>query len=178
MDYVFQWLAGYQNGLSLGNKPIHYKMIYDHISNLERYRSLHSGIYEALKFLASTDASLQAGRHKLSGENYVNVMDYSTLEVNTVGYEVHRKYIDIQYCICGEERVALRQLNTLTFTTPYNVDRDVAFAVDDHKPHDEVTIGNGYFLILFGNDGHMPQLCIGEPKSVKKAIAKVTEVIS
>ncbi len=151
-------------------------MIYDNISNLERYRTLHKGLYEALKFLASCDATVAAGRHPLSGDNFVNVMDYNTLEVNTVGFEAHRRYIDIQYCITGEERVALRQLPTLNITTPYNAERDVAFAADDHAPHDEVTIGNGYFLILFPNDGHMPQLAIGEPAPVKKAIAKVEVV--
>lgn len=148
-------------------------MIYDHISNIERYRTLHKGLYYALKFLAQSDETLSAGRHALEGDDFVNVMDYETLKVNTVGYEAHRRYIDIQYCITGQERVALRQIPTLNITTPYIEERDVAFAADDHAAHDEVTIGNGYFLILFPNDGHMPQLSTGEPAPVKKAIAKV-----
>lgn len=148
-------------------------MIYDHISNIERYKNLNKTIYEALRFLANADASLAAGKHILSDDSFVNVMDYASLKVNPVGYETHIKYIDIQYAITGEEFVAVRQLPTLNVTTPYSEERDVAFCADDHKPYTNVKIGNGYFLILNSNDAHMPQLCVSEPIPVKKAIVKV-----
>lgn len=149
-------------------------MIYDHISKIERYKNLNKTIYEALQFLAKADESLAAGKHVLSDDSFVNVMDYSTLKVNPVGYETHKKYIDIQYAITGEESVAVRQLPTLNITTPYNEERDVAFCADDHKPYTEVKIGKGYFLILNSNDAHMPQLCVDEPMTIKKAIVKVS----
>ena len=148
-------------------------MIYDHISNIERYKTLNNAIYKALLFLSTTDQSLSTGRHVLSDEIFVNFQDYQSLKVNPVGYETHKKYIDIQYAITGEEHIAVRQLSTLSITTPYNEERDVAFCEDDHKPYTDIKIGHGYFLILNSNDAHMPQLCETEPTPVKKAIAKV-----
>lgn len=149
-------------------------MIYDHISNIDRYKNFNKTIYEALQFLAKSDESLTSGKHVLSEHAFVNVIDYESLKINTVGYETHKKYIDIQYAIAGEELVAIRQLPTLKITTPYNEERDVAFCADDHKPYTEVRLGNGYFVILNSNDAHMPQLCTEEPMPVKKAIVKVS----
>ena len=37
----------------------------------------------------------------------------------------------------------------------------------------EMTIGNGYFAVFYPQDGHMPQLCIDEPRVVKKVVVKV-----
>ena len=37
----------------------------------------------------------------------------------------------------------------------------------------EMTIGNGYFAVFYPQDGHMPQLCIDEPRMVKKVVVKV-----
>lgn len=148
-------------------------MIYDHLSNIERYRSLSSAIYNALKMLAHEADKLTPGKHELSGNDFVNITDYDTLHVNTVGYEAHKRYIDIQYCLTGEELVAVRRLETLKVTTPYNEERDVMLCEDDGLWRTEVKIGNGYFLILHSNDAHMPQLCIDEPMTLRKVIVKI-----
>ena len=148
-------------------------MIYDHFSNLERYRNLSPSIYRALRFLADAKPDIAVGRHSLGETDYVNIMDYETLRVNPVGYETHRQYIDIQYCITGSELVAIRQADTIQVTTPYNDQRDLTLHADDGAWRTELKIGNGYFLILFPNDAHMPQLCIDQPVALRKAIAKV-----
>lgn len=148
-------------------------MLYDHFSNIERYRTLSPAIYNALKMLAEEGATLTPGRHALTENDFVNVTDYETLRVNPVGYEAHKRYIDIQYCLTGEELVAVRRLETLRVTTPYNEERDVMLCEDDGQWRTEVKIGNGYFLILNSNDAHMPQLCIGEPVALRKVIVKI-----
>ena len=51
--------------------------------------------------------------------------------------------------------------------------RDVLGSGDKAVIKVEFTIGNGYFVILFPQDGHMPQLFVNKPSSVKKIVVKV-----
>ena len=89
------------------------------------------------------------------------------------GYEAHREYIDIQYLISGEEKICCAPLEYLKEKAAYNTEKDVAFYDEaDVKPQ-ELLLGNGYFAILYPQDGHMPQLCVKEPMAVKKVVVKV-----
>lgn len=148
-------------------------MIYDNIKNIARYRHLLPGIEEGLQFLRDAQADLPTGRHKLQGENFANVDVYTTKAVNPVGYEAHREYIDIQFLLEGEEVVLVRNLEDLECTMAYDANRDVAFYRHDAEAATAVTLGRGYFVILFPEDAHEPQHCIGAPAEVKKVVVKI-----
>lgn len=148
-------------------------MIYDKIENIGRYAGLSAGVVEGLRFLQSAAADLPAGHYLLSGENYANVDEYDTKRVNPVGFEAHQKYIDIQFLLSGEERVLVRPLEECCCTMPYDAVRDAAFFRHDEAGAAELRLGNGYFAVLFPNDAHEPQLCVGEPQAVRKVVVKV-----
>lgn len=148
-------------------------MIYDNIKNIARYEHLLPGIAEGLRFLAEAQTDLATGRINLNGENFANVDVYSTKHINAVGYEAHRKYIDIQFLLLGEETIFVRNLEDLECTMEYDAERDVAFYRHDDKPATSVTLGNGYFVILFPEDAHEPQHCTNNPMEVKKVVVKV-----
>lgn len=147
-------------------------MLYDKIENIGRYMGLSPQLDEGLRFLQELDPNIAQGRHEL-GENYANVDVYVTKEVNEAGFEAHRKYIDIQYLIEGEERVLVRHLGNMECTIPYDGDRDVAFFRHDEDRAAEVTLGRGSFVVLFPEDAHEPQLCLTAPQQVKKVVVKV-----
>lgn len=148
-------------------------MIYDKIENIDRYAGLAHGVGAGLRFVAEAAETIAPGRHELGDGNYANVDMYTTKENNPVGYEAHRRYIDIQYLVQGSERVRVRPLETLCCTTPYDEGRDVAFFADEGGTATEVVLGAGYFVVLFPNDAHEPQLCVEEPAEVKKIVVKV-----
>lgn len=104
------------------------------------------------------------------------VSEYETKVKNEVGFESHRKNIDIQYLLKGEERIACYPVEKLTVTEPYSEENDVAFYTAEGIKAQEMTIGNGYFAIFYPQDGHMPQLCVEKPMSVKKIVVKVEVV--
>lgn len=148
-------------------------MIYDHIKNIERYLKMHPGLAEGLRFLQSAVADLAVGRHELGGGNYANVESYQTAKTNPAGYESHKKFIDIQYLLAGEENVLVSDVKDLQCSSPYDAGRDAAFYHHDPKAIGEFTIGNGYFLVLFPEDAHEPKLCAHEPEEVKKVVVKI-----
>lgn len=147
-------------------------MIYDKIENINRYMGLSPQLDAGLRFLQELREDIAPGRHELGG-NYANVDEYVTKQVNEAGFEAHRKYIDIQYLIHGEERVLVRHLDELDCTVPYDEGRDVAFYRHSDERAVEVTLGRGAFVVFFPDDAHEPQLAIGEPKAVKKVVVKV-----
>ena len=92
---------------------------------------------------------------------------------NEVGFEAHRKNIDIQYLLKGEERIACMPIEKLTETEPYSEEKDAAFYDADGVMAQTMTMGGGYFAIFFPQDGHMPQLCVDVSRMVNKVVVKV-----
>lgn len=147
-------------------------MIYDHINNIDTYKGLSPDIYEGLRFLQQATPDIALGTYQINSRVKAIVSEYETKVENEVGYEAHRKNIDIQYLLKGEERVACLPLEKLKETKPYSEEKDAAFFTASIQPI-EMKLGDGFFAIFFPQDGHMPQLSVDEPKMVKKVVVKV-----
>ena len=148
-------------------------MIYDKIDKIGCYEGLSRDIYEGLAFLGSVRQDIEIGVHVINPRVRAIVSEYETKEQNELGFEAHREFIDIQYLISGEEMICCVPLEYLKEKEAYNEEKDAAFYEEaDVKPQ-ELLLGNGYFAILFPQDGHMPQLCVEEPRAVKKVVVKV-----
>lgn len=147
-------------------------MIYDSLSNISTYKDLSQDIYSGLLFLQQVSPDIAVGTYQINSRVRAIVSEYETKVENEVGYEAHRKNIDIQYLLRGEERVACLPLDKLKETVPYSEERDAAFFTSSLQPI-EMTLGDDYFAIFFPQDGHMPQLSIGGPEMVKKVVVKV-----
>ena len=149
------------------------KMIYDKLDNIALYKGLSPEIYEGLLFINAFGKDLENGVYTIGQKIKAIVSEYTTKEVNEYGYEAHRKYIDIQYLFWGEEKICYLPLEYLKETKPYNKEIDAAFYKEGDVKPQELLIGNGYFTILFPKDGHMPQMCVKDSKTVKKVVVKV-----
>ena len=148
-------------------------MVYDSLDNLETYKGLSEDIYESLKFLKQAKADIACGVHQLNPRVRAIVSEYETLKENPYGYEAHRRFIDIQFLLKGEEKVCCLPLEKLKETTPYNPDNDAAFYTEDGVDPIDLPIGGGYFTILYPQDGHMPQIYLTAPTPVKKIVVKI-----
>lgn len=147
-------------------------MIYDNLNNIELYKGLSNNIYEGLVFLKQAKPDLAKGVYQINPRVKTIVSEYETKLVNEYSYEAHKKFIDIQYVLRGEERVCCLPVGRLKETKPYDAEVEAAFYKAEEKPQ-EMIIGNGYFAIFFPQDGHMPQLCVDYPQFVIKAVIKV-----
>ncbi len=145
-------------------------MIYDTLDHLKRYEGIHPGVMQGLEFLAQTDFSTLADtRVTLDGDNvFANLMTCETKPSNDRP-EAHRKYIDIQYLISGEELVGVGPLETMeeVEARPQN---DIWFY---HGQTAQVPIGKGRFVVLFPEDAHAPSIAVDEPQTVRKCVVKV-----
>lgn len=147
-------------------------MIYDHLSNIDLYKGLSYDIYEGLKFLREADANMANGVYQINLRVKAIVSEYETKAVNEYGYEAHKKNIDIQYTLKGQEQAACLAVEKMQEESPYSEEVEAAY-YSASVPPQVMTIGNGYFAIFYPQDGHMPQLCIDKPTKVKKVVVKV-----
>lgn len=148
-------------------------MVYDKLDNIELYKGLSEDINLGLGFLRKATPDIENGVHQITSRVKAIVSEYETQEVNEYGYEAHKEYIDIHYLISGYEKICSLPLEYLQETKAYNKEVDAAFYVENVVKPQEILLGDGFFTILYPQDGHMPQLCVNEPLKVKKVVVKV-----
>ena len=147
-------------------------MVFDKIVNLRLYEELNSLFEKAIDYLEETDFSeLAPGRHTILGDNiFALYQEYETKNVEDCLLEGHRKYIDIQYVLEGEEFIGVASSANQTVRKPYNADHDIAFFEGDFS---RVKLKAGNFAIFFPHDLHMPCLKVEKPAMVRKVVIKV-----
>ena len=147
-------------------------MIYDHIKNIGLYKGLTPAIDLALDYVGDVTPKVEVGTHLLDLGVKAVVSEYVTRPTNELGYEAHRRYIDIQLAVIGTELVRCKPLAQVAETIPYNEASDAAWYAD--CPGIDTVIGDGYFLLVFPEDAHEPGLAPGVvPGKVKKVVMKV-----
>jgi YhcH/YjgK/YiaL family protein len=116
--------------------------------------------------------NLPLGKQELEGEHlFVSVAEYYGKQKPDALYESHKKYIDIQYIIKGEEIMGLTTLDKVTLKEPYNEEKDIAFYDYDGGEYIKATPGN--FFLFFPEDVHRPSITTGDSVLVKKIVVKL-----
>ena len=145
-------------------------MIKDKIDNAKKYYNLSPQIKKGLLFLQENDMKkIRTGKHIIDGDEiYVNIEEYDTKKTGNI--EAHKKYIDIQFIISGEENIGITTLENLTQITQYNETNDIIFYNGEINMN---LMRENDFLILYPEDAHLPCQMINKPARVKKAVVKI-----
>ena len=158
----------YLNGLpNLPDESINRRSFAEHYFD-------HKEIWDrAFAFLKQTDfVNIALGKIELGGTMYANVDEYLTKDREIARTEVHRKYIDIQYIVSGNELIDVAPLKNLTVTQLYNPEKDVEFGTVTE--FSERKASPGRFFIFFPADAHRPCLKVGnDSELIRKVVVKV-----
>jgi YhcH/YjgK/YiaL family protein len=148
-------------------------MVIDTLQNAARYTHLGKEIAAGFDYLVNTDLQgLAPGKYEIDGEKlFAIVQEYETLDTAGEQMESHKKYIDIQYMISGQELVGHALLNGQKPSKAYETDTD--FMLFGSAPSFFSLMAQGTFMIFFPTDLHMPCIKAGEPANVKKVVVKV-----
>lgn len=150
-------------------------MILDELRNAAMYRSLGPGVAAALDYLASTDfRAVLLGRQELDGQRlFASLARYSTKPASDARWEAHRRYLDVQYVVDGEERIGWTPIAPeLPIVEPYSAEKDLIF-FDAAGPL--VELRPGRFAIFAPHDVHAPGLHV-LPKEVCEVFKVVVKV--
>ena len=146
-------------------------MIFDSLHHIERYRSLHPGVYQALELLRDTDFGAKAdGTYYADGDNlFYFIQSYEPAPTNNTP-EAHIKYIEIQCVLFGAERMNFGALEDMDEEVLPRPEGDIRFY---RGKMDSITVTAGKFAIFFPGDTHAPGIAVGAPAPVRKVVVKV-----
>ena len=148
-------------------------MIIDLLENAEKYNSVHKRISKAFHYLQTTNLDgIAPGKYSIDGDDvFAIVQEYKTLDSTNEEMESHRKYIDVQYIVKGEELVGHALLKGQAPSKEYDADKD--FMLFPDIPSFFTKMETGTFMVFFPTDMHMPCIKVQDAAMVKKVVVKV-----
>lgn len=158
-----QWL----NGLKLKpSKSIDVQEFYNQYQANKEYWD------KAFAFLKEHDLKkLAAGKYPIDGDLvFATVTEDPTKDFDKTNWESHRKYIDLQYVIQGEENIAVCDISNAIVTNEYSEKKDATNYNAEGKRYSATP---RTFFIFFNNDVHRPGITPGGNKTDKKLVIKI-----
>ena len=146
-------------------------MILDTIENYQLYKAINERIAKGFDFLRTTDLNaIPSGKHDIDGDTiFALVQEYQTKPLNECKLESHKKFIDIQYMIRGEEMMGVTTQNNQKIIE-VNEEKDYTFYEGNTSL---VLVSKGMFTIFFPDDLHQPCVQTESAAEVKKVVIKV-----
>lgn len=147
-------------------------MILDNIRYIDTYRNLGQFFPIAIDFLKTQNLELLTpGRFAVSGEDVYCIVQEQMNGHEPQIWEMHQRYVDIQFIIAGNERIGVFPLHDLTVVPFFPEGSDNAVTSDLNGTYYDLNPGD--YLILFPQDVHKPN-CPGKGSAYsKKIIVKV-----
>jgi biofilm protein TabA len=148
-------------------------MIIARLDQRQEYEDMHPAFAKAFDFLQQENlADLPVGRYEVDGDRlFCTVSRDSGKTRAEAKLEAHRKYIDIQYIIAGDEEMGWKPSAECTDVhTPYDDAKDIMFYNDAIE--NWISVPPGSFVIFTPQDAHAPMVGEGE---IHKVVCKILQ---
>jgi YhcH/YjgK/YiaL family protein len=149
-------------------------MIVDRLENADLYAPLSPRFARAFAALRDHAFVNQPdGRYEIDGDRlYCLVQRYTTRPPEKCNLEAHRRYIDIQLIVSGEELIRVAPAGGLELRQGYDPGSDKAL-FHPREGMSSVRLPALSFALFFPQDAHMPCMQADGPAEVHKAVVKV-----
>lgn len=109
---------------------------------------------------------------ELDEENFALEQAYNSRDRGECFFESHRKYIDVQFILGGEEIIEVSNTNLLAVALAYNEELDFT-KYKDANESSSIVLKAGDVAIFYPQDAHMPCIKVTDSVKVLKAVVKV-----
>ena len=135
---------------------------------------INSRVDDAVKYLLQLNVCEEdAGKIvSVNDKFFYSVQSYETKPVEECKLESHRKYIDIQIMVSGEERMDVVDISRLEIREEYDEDKDVMFWRIPRRMS-KSTLRTGDYIILYPENAHRGAASINEANHVLKIVGKL-----
>lgn len=147
-------------------------MILDTVENISLYKGLQDRLSTGLDYIANTDFSeLEMGKHEIEGDSVFAILQtYDSKKEEDCKLEAHKKYIDIQYLIVGQEYIGVEPLTQQEVLEDKLQENDVVFYKGTAP---KIKLSAGSFMVFFPTDVHAPGIKVNASEKVIKVVVKV-----
>lgn len=143
-------------------------MIIDSLSQIGRYRGLSSRLDAAIAFLQTADLdALPTGRTDIDGNFLYLIKSHTVLVRDTMLWEAHKQYIDIQIILHGRERFGGGSCSFGTY------DESNDFYPCQDVEEFQFSLSAGQFAVFFPMEPHSPGNYSSKGEASTKCIIKV-----
>lgn len=131
-------------------------------------------VNEAVEYLTALEVSETDAGKKVAVNHrfFYSVLSYNTKPVEECKLESHRKYIDIQIIVDGEEEMEIVDISKLTVKEDYDEEKDVIFWKEP-KRMVKTILRAGACIVLYPENAHRGASSINEISHVLKIVGKV-----
>jgi len=146
-------------------------MIFSALSQADRYAALHPLFLRAFEYIRDTDLyALAPGRYHLAGDDLIAIVEHVTGRTKEMArLEAHKRYIDIQLVLEGDETMGWKPLaDCYNPIGEHSIERDILFFLD--APAAWIPVPPDHFCIFFPEDAHAPLVGTGP---IRKVIFKI-----
>ena len=129
------------------------------------YKGIHPRLDRALDLLQDDKFIASVGAEKVFIEGdalYAFRNEYTTVPFEETFFEAHKKYLDIQMIVSGQEMTAIADPATLG--EPFKEKSD--FKGYHGDPEQCVTLRPDNFIVVFPGDAHRLKIAVGGPEAV------------
>jgi YhcH/YjgK/YiaL family protein len=126
-------------------------MIVDKLKNIELYKSMIPNLNKGLEAIQEQMGKMETGRYEFDG-GFFMVQKGESKPMAEGLFEAHRKFIDIQIVVAGDEEIAWAELGDSTEKTPYDEVKDAAYYEASEK--NSLYVSEGMFYVAFPHDAH------------------------
>lgn len=112
------------------------------------------------------------GRYVFDNNVFLNAESYQTKCSDEKDFEAHRKYIDVQIIVSGQEIIEVASVDDCSFKIIKPYVYDIEFMNGDVKKK-EIELKAGEFCVLYPSDAHKPGINFGDEHLVKKIVIKI-----
>lgn len=142
-------------------------MIFDSIDCLQNYASQHPGLEAAGCFLKRHDLhQLPEGRHEINGDDFFALVSVCEGKGRRKAkLEAHRKYVDVQFCLSGQDLIGIRPVSECaTVLSGYDATKDIMFFKDPVR--EWIILQKQQCAVFFPEDAHAPLAGTGMCKKI------------
>ena len=147
-------------------------MIFDTITNFEKYKSIIPNQQQIIRFVNDVidkKINLETKKIEIDGDSvFALVNRYQTKERGF--YEAHKKYIDIQWMIKGKESILFANSKDLIVSQQYDEENDYMIL---EGTGNKLTLSENKFAVFFPEDAHQPGLMMNKPEDIIKIVIKL-----
>lgn len=143
------------------------------MARIEQYSDV---LQRAIRYVLKTDFSaLKDGKYAIEGDKmYANLFHLTSKSLEQTAPELHRKYIDVQYWISGQEQCGIAPAENVGTLVQQNEEEDL-YLYNGVKDERFVYAWAGCIAIFFPEDAHRPGvMCGNEPQQYRKVVVKVS----
>ena len=144
------------------------------VSDKSDEAEIQNRVEKAAELLRGLQVSeIDAGKRVAVDDNfYYSIQSYDTKPAEECKLESHRKYVDIQIMISGEESMDLADVSRLSLKEEYDEEKDVVFWNAPSRMS-KTTLLAGDCIILYPETAHRGAQNLDESKHVLKIVGKI-----